>query len=156
MNTVLTVLINNGVVKTPHLLHAVYRGNRIIHKYVMVDKEISGIAPSYWKIAQDGMYGAANRTNGTASRIFSNLTYEVAVKSGTAQIFGLKKNETYNANNIAKALRDHKLMSAFAPYDNPRIAATVILENGGDNGLTVSQTMRKILDYALLHSDNCQ
>ncbi|PPS58166.1 hypothetical protein CRX72_11260, partial [Pantoea sp. BRM17] len=67
------------------------------------------------------MYGVANRPNGTAHKSFADAPYKIAAKSGTAQVFGLKENETYNAHKIAERLRDHKLMTAFAPYDKPGI-----------------------------------
>ena len=89
------------------------------------------IHSGYWEIAKDGMYGVANRPNGTAHKYFAGAPYKVAAKSGTAQVFGLKANETYNAHKIAERLRDHKLMTAFAPYDNPQVAVAMILENGG-------------------------
>lgn len=67
------------------------------------------------------MFGVANRGNGTAHKYFASAPYKIAAKSGTAQVFGLKANETYNAHRIAERLRDHKLMTAFAPYNNPRL-----------------------------------
>lgn len=85
------------------------------------------IHSGFWEIAKDGMYGAANRPNGTAHKYFTGTPYKVAAKSGTAQVFGLKANETYNAHRIAERLRDHKLMTAFAPYDNPQVAVAMIL-----------------------------
>ncbi|MNC27131.1 penicillin-binding protein 2 [compost metagenome] len=99
------------------------------------------------------MYGVANRPNGTAHKYFANAPYKVAAKSGTAQVFGLKANETYNAHKIAERLRDHKLMTAFAPYDNPKVSVTMILENGGA-GPAVGTIMRQILDHIMLGDDN--
>ncbi|STI30149.1 penicillin-binding protein 2 [Escherichia coli] len=72
---------------------------------------------------------------------------------GTAQVFGLKANETYNAHKIAERLRDHKLMTAFAPYNNPQVAVAMILENGGA-GPAVGTLMRQILDHIMLGDNN--
>ena len=99
------------------------------------------------------MYGVANRPNGTARKSFDSAPYKIAAKSGTAQVYGLKENETYNAHRIAERLRDHKLMTAFAPYDNPRVAVTMILENGGA-GAAVGTIMRQILDHIMLGDNN--
>ena len=49
------------------------------------------------------MYGVANRGNGTAHKYFASAPYKIAAKSGTAQVFGLKANETYNAHRISDA-----------------------------------------------------
>lgn len=95
----------------------------------------------------------ANRPNGTAHRYFAGTPYRAAAKSGTAQVFGLKANETYNAHRIAERLRDHKLMTAFAPFDSPRVAVSMILENGG-SGPAVGTIMRQILDHLMLGDNN--
>lgn len=149
MMKALTTLINDGTVKTPHLLlNTTVQGQKV--PYVQEDKtQIGDVHSGYWEIAKDGMYGVANRPNGTARKSFVNTPYKAAAKSGTAQVYGLKANETYNAYKIAEHLRDHKLMTAFAPYDNPTVAVAVILENGGA-GPAVGTITRQILDHILL------
>lgn len=116
---------------------------------------VGDIHSGFWEIAKDGMYGVANRPNGTAHKYFAGTPYKVAAKSGTAQVFGLKANETYNAHRIAERLRDHKLMTAFAPYDNPQVAVAMILENGGA-GPAVGTIMRQILDHIMLGDNNTE
>jgi len=149
MMKALTTLINDGTVKTPHLLlNTAVQGEKI--PYVQEDKtQIGDVHSGYWEIAKDGMYGVANRPNGTARKSFVNTPYKAAAKSGTAQVYGLKANETYNAHKIAEHLRDHKLMTAFAPYNDPTVAVAVILENGGA-GPAVGTITRQILDHILL------
>ncbi|SQA96797.1 penicillin-binding protein 2 [Cedecea neteri] len=44
-------------------------------------------------------------------------------------------------------------MTAFAPYDNPQYAVTMILENGGA-GPAVGTIMRQILDHVMLGDNN--
>ncbi len=153
MNKAMMILINNGVVKVPHLLRATREGRTMVPWRQPSGEPIGDIHSGYWEIAKDGMYGVANRPNGTAHKSFADAPYKIAAKSGTAQVFGLKENETYNANKIAERLRDHKLMTAFAPYDKPRVAVTMILENGGA-GPTVGTVMRQILDHIMLGYNN--
>ncbi|MBT0728440.1 peptidoglycan DD-transpeptidase MrdA [Rosenbergiella australiborealis] len=155
MNKALMALINDGVVKVPHLLLSANRAG-ISEPYRAADPESIGeVHSGHWEIAKDGMYGVANRPNGTAHKSFIDAPYKIAAKSGTAQVFGLKANETYNANKISERLRDHKLMTAFAPYDNPRVAITMIVENGG-SGPAVGTIMRQILDHIMLGDNNTQ
>ena len=153
MNKALMILINDGVIKTPHLLRAIRENNQLVPYRQPPSMPIGDIHSGYWEIAKDGMYGVANRPNGTAHKSFDNAPYKIAAKSGTAQVFGLKENETYNAHKIAEHLRDHKLMTAFAPYDKPRVAVTMILENGGA-GAAVGTIMRQILDHIMLGDNN--
>lgn len=145
----LTTLINDGKVKTPHLLLNTQDGVTKVPYQQQENTQIGDIHSGYWELAKDGMFGVANRSNGTARKYFMDAPYKAAAKSGTAQVFGLKANETYNAHKIAERLRDHKLMNAFAPYDNPTVAVNVVLENGGI-GPAVGTITRQILDHILL------
>lgn len=153
MNKAMMILINDGVIKVPHLLRAIRKGQTMVHYRHLPDEPIDDIHSGYWEIAKDGMYGVANRPNGTAHKSFADAPYKIAAKSGTAQVFGMKENEIYNVHKIAEHLRDHKLMTAFAPYDKPRVAVTMILENGGA-GPVVGTMMRQILDHIMLDDQN--
>ncbi|KAA8999952.1 peptidoglycan DD-transpeptidase MrdA [Affinibrenneria salicis] len=151
----LTTLINDGQVKTPHLLYSSRENGAITPWRQEQHLQIGDIHSGFWEIAKDGMYGVANRANGTAHKSFVDAPYKIAAKSGTAQVFGLKENETYNAHKIAEHLRDHKLMVAFAPYNEPRVAMSIILENGGA-GPTVGTITRQILDHIMLGDNNTE
>lgn len=89
-----------------------------------------------------------NRT-GTARRAFDGAPYQVAGKTGTAQVFSLR-GEKYRADEIDERLRDHALYMAFAPAEAPRIALAVLVENGGWGGATAAPVARAIFDYWLL------
>ncbi|XZQ57870.1 MAG: peptidoglycan DD-transpeptidase MrdA [Arsenophonus sp.] len=144
----LMTLINNGIVKIPHLLYEAKLDNNSIKFYKQEDHihKINDINSKFWKLAKEGMYGSANAINGTASKNFAKTSYKAAVKSGTAQVFSYK---TYNINRLSENLRDHKLMIGFAPYQNPIISVAVILENGG-TGMAIGDLVRNIFDYVLL------
>ncbi|MGX8940460.1 peptidoglycan DD-transpeptidase MrdA [Symbiopectobacterium sp. Eva_TO] len=155
MAKALTTLINDGNVKTPHLLYSARNSGVIVPYRQQEVSRLSDVRASYWEIAKDGMYGVANRQNGTAHKFFADAPYKIAAKTGTAQVFGLKENETYNANKIAEHLRDHKLLTAFAPYKNPKIAISIVLENGGA-GPAISALVRQMLDHIMLGDNNTE
>ncbi|NMT56213.1 penicillin-binding protein 2, partial [Vibrio parahaemolyticus] len=71
-------------------------------------------------------------------------------KSGTAQVFGLGENEEYNADEIAEHLRDHALFTGFAPFDDPKVVVTVVLENAGGGSSNGAPVVRKIFDRVVL------
>lgn len=152
MAKALNTLINDGNVKTPHLLESTKVNGARVPFRQQESVQIGDIHSGFWEIAKDGMYGVANRANGTARKFFNGTPYKAAAKSGTAQVFGY---ETYNAHKLAEHLRDHKLMTAFAPYENPTVAVTIILENGGA-GPAVGTITRQILDHILLGDNNTQ
>ncbi len=105
----------------------------------------------YWDQVIRPMIHVMTRKNGTgwwhAGR---GAKYSIAGKTGTAQVFGIKQDEEYDEETIARKLRDHALFIAFAPVKDPRIAIAVIVENGGHGGATAGPITRKILDYYLL------
>ncbi|MXP51465.1 penicillin-binding protein 2 [Pantoea sp. SoEX] len=149
MNKALNILINNGVIKIPHILHYVGSKNSKIFFNEPFSKNTIKSNLNYWNIVKDGMYGVANRKNGTGYQSFSDAPYKIAAKSGTAQVFSLKESETYNSYKLNESLRDHKLMNAFAPYNQPIIAVTIIMENSSKHKIGV--IMRQILDFFILN-----
>lgn len=150
MSKALVTLINDGNVRVPHLLNSILLNDHYRIPYNQIEhNQIGDPKSNVWKIAKDGMFGAANRPNGTVKNSFSNAAYKAAAKSGTAQIFSLKNNQDYNINKVAKYLKDHKLMTAFAPYDHPTVAVVIILENG-EIETSIGTVTRKIFDYILL------
>lgn len=152
MAKVLMTLVNNGVVKSPHLLSNTKIEGVLIPYQQKEQVQMSDIDSQYWEIAKEGMYGVANHPNGTVHKSFADAPYKAAVKSGTAQVYSY---ETYNASKIAERLRDHKLMTAFAPFNNPRAAVTIVLENGG-SGASIGSITRQILDYTLRNDNGAE
>lgn len=48
---------------------------------------------------------------------------------------------------IPVRLRDHIFYTLFAPYQHPKVAMALILENGGGEGVVAGPTARAILDH---------
>ena len=161
MAKALTTLINNGKTFTPHFL--LYKKSDIINtnqsqpiinpeKYVEPNSLVD-VNPTYWALAKEGMHRVMFGARGTARKVYAGAKYQAAGKSGTAQVYGLKENETYNAHKIPEHLRDHALFIAYAPYDKPKIALAIVIENGGGGSSNGGAVARKILDY-YLEGDN--
>ncbi|QPT11320.1 penicillin-binding protein 2 [Serratia rubidaea] len=144
----LTILLNNGKVKNPHLLYSMKRGAQINrYQQPAPSAQVGDPNSPYWGIVRNGMYGMANLPNGTGYKLFHSAPYHIAAKSGTSQVFGLKENQTYNAKMIPVRLRDHIFYTLFAPYQHPKVAMALILENGGGDGVVAGPTARAILDH---------
>ncbi len=82
----------------------------------------------------EGMVNVVHSAHGTAKGINTNIDYQIAGKTGTAQVLGIKQNAKYNENAIDFKFRDHALFIAFAPAADPKIAIAVVVENGGHGG----------------------
>jgi len=87
---------------------------------------------------------------GTARKIGADSEFEFAGKTGTAQVFGLKQEEKYEADKLSEELHDHSLFIAFAPVDKPRIAVAVVVEHGGSGSAVAAPIARIILDQYLV------
>lgn len=98
-----------------------------------------------WSIVISSMQKVVHSPNGTAYRANQGIPYQVAGKTGTAQVFNLKQNEKYEMNKVKAHLRDHSWFIAFAPVDNPKVAIAVLLENKKTK--TAAHVARVVLDH---------
>jgi len=104
----------------------------------------------HWSSVIDAMREVVHGKRGTARKVGEGSKFEFAGKTGTAQVFGLKQEEKYEADKLAKELHDHSLFIAFAPIDKPRIAVAVVVEHGGSGSAVAAPIARIILDQYLL------
>jgi penicillin-binding protein 2 len=87
---------------------------------------------------------------GTARRSGADSSYQIAGKTGTAQVLGIKQDSTYDAESIAERFRDHGLFVGWAPAKNPEIVIAVIVENGGGGSSAAAPLARQLFDTHLL------
>lgn len=99
-----------------------------------------------WNYIHQAMQDVVHSRRGTAQIINRGLNYHIAGKTGTAQVIGIKQDEEYDAETVAKRNRDHALFIAFAPVENPRIAVSIIVENGEHGSSTAAPVARKLID----------
>lgn len=104
-----------------------------------------------WQIVLKAMKDVVHSFHGTARGIKYNLKYDIAGKTGTAQVFGIAQDAEYKKEEIAKKLQDHALFIGYAPYEDPRIAVALIVENGGSGGAVAAPIVRKVMDQYLLN-----
>ncbi|OOF71040.1 penicillin-binding protein 2 [Rodentibacter caecimuris] len=144
-----TVLVNNGKINTPHLMKSVEGTITEPYQDPRLYEDISEPSQSSWDAAKRGMYNVVHSAVGTGRKAFAGANYHVGGKSGTAQVFSLKENQSYNAKGLKKELHDHAWFTAYAPYENPQMVVTVILENAGGGSSNAAPLVRKIMDYYL-------
>jgi penicillin-binding protein 2 len=105
---------------------------------------------SDWKEIHSAMIDVMHDKTGTARRSGANSSYKMAGKTGTAQVLGIKQDETYDAEKIAERFRDHGLYIGWAPAKDPVIAIAVIVENGGGGSSAAAPLARKLFDAQIL------
>lgn len=112
--------------------------------------EIPVKSAANWDKVVSAMTQVVHGAGGTARGISRDITYQIAGKTGTAQVFGIKQDARYVEAEVQKRLRDHALFVAFAPVDNPQIAVGIIVENGGHGGSVAAPIVRRVMDTYLL------
>ncbi|KAB0477443.1 penicillin-binding protein 2 [Vibrio chagasii] len=145
-----SILVNNGRKKPLQLLDSLSNQNDSTKNKLVESPPIQGVPSNYWELARYGMYLVNHGKNGTSRKVFRNALYKSAGKSGTSQVFGLAENEEYDADNTPEHLRDLALFTGFAPYEEPEIVVTVILENAGGGSFNSAPIVKKIFDQVLI------
>ncbi len=105
-------------------------------------------------IIRKALFKASNDRRGTAygSRIINNK-YRMAGKTGTSQVRNITDAERENGvtknEDLPWKRRDHALFINFAPYDDPEIAVSVVVEHGGGGSKSAAPIARDITLQAL-------
>ena len=110
--------------------------------------------PFYWDNILNAMHAVLQSPSGTARASGLDAPYDMAGKSGTAQVFTVAQDQEYNEEEIADRLRDHALFVSFAPLEEPEIAVAVVVENGSSGSRVAAPIARAVMDQYLGYSDD--
>lgn len=125
-------LVNGGSHYPTHLKKTVKSNDfsRVVEEYQPVAKDEIHLNENNLAAVKRGMGMVASE--GSAARYFRDLPVKVGAKTGTAQV---------SRNSEA-----HAIFVAFAPYDDPEIAISIVVEHGG-SGTLVSAIAADVIDY---------
>ncbi|MBE6588046.1 MAG: hypothetical protein E7647_06500 [Ruminococcaceae bacterium] len=131
-------MLNGGTRYSAHLLHEVreYDGTVV---YTAAPEVVDSV-PLDATAVSTVKYAMKDVTeNGSAARVFVNYPITIGGKTGTAQ--------------VTKTASDNALFTAFAPFDDPEIVTTCIIERGA-NGTDAGFAIRDLFDqYFGLNKD---
>ena len=101
----------------------------------------------FFSLIKSGMFSAVNKPFGTAFK--SKINNPIfAGKTGTVQVRNITEKEREIGIIANKDLplkrRDHALFVGFAPYNNPKIALSVVIEHGGSGSKVAAPIAKKI------------
>lgn len=125
-------LVNGGNCYNTHLLQSVSSGDpaQVTETYQAVPAATIDISPENLSVVKEGMRQAA--ADGSAAKYFKNLDVTLGVKTGSAQ--------------VASASEANAVFVCFAPYDDPEIAISIVVEKGG-GGAELGGIAADILSY---------
>ena len=123
------LIANDGKTFVPHIVKGyvdAYTQDLVEYNFNEIN---TNIKQSVFDIVKNGMYLVVHGA-GTATRL-KNPDYTIAGKTGTAQ----------NPHG-----KDHALFVGFAPYEDPKIAVCVVVENVGFGGTHAAPIAKKLFD----------
>lgn len=125
---------NGGKLYEPQLVDRIVTSDgelvQKIEPKLKTDMVADGYNPSYFAVSREGMrLSVTNGANKAARLECSNL--QIAGKTGTAE-FGEPFVVPADNGKTKLALRSHAWFVGFAPYDDPQIEVTVLVEGAGD------------------------
>jgi penicillin-binding protein 2 len=120
------IVANKGYYYLPHFVKSIDDENEddtaLVNKFRKKHEVLTHISDSAYEVVISGMQDVTEV--GTAAAIPKIPGINICAKTGTAQ------NKRVIDKKVVE-LKDHSLFVCFAPRENPKIAISVIIENGG-------------------------
>jgi len=128
----LATVLNGGTRYNASMLYQVrdYATGEIIYNRTPVEVDGIAISDEILNTVKEGMRGVMD--NGSAASVFRNYDISVGGKTGTAQVYANKS--------------DNGIITAFAPFEEPEIVVTCIIEQGY-GGTQAGYAVRDVFDY---------
>ena len=112
------------------------------------------VAPQDIEEAVDSMVAVMHGARGTARASAKDTQWTIAGKTGTAQVVGIAQGAEYDESLVDERHRPHALFIAFAPAENPRIAVSVLVENGASGSGAAAPIARVVIDNWLMREND--
>lgn len=147
---VMTARIASGRAVSPRLIRSIDGKREPVPEWPLLE----GISAETLRVARMGMDAVMNGGRGTAraSRI-TREDWRMAGKTGTSQVRNITAAErargVISNEQLPWNRRDHALFVAYAPYEAPRYAISLVVEHGGGGSAAAAPVARDILLYAL-------
>ncbi len=128
----MTARLATGRALQPHLTRSI--GGRAVRGGRAEDWPMLGIPDRDLRLIRESMWAVVNEAGGTAASARLPAGYgQIAGKTGTTQVRRVSREQRergYNVNAVPREWRPHALFVAYAPYDNPQYAVSVVVEHG--------------------------
>lgn len=130
--------VATGKLLRPHLLKEVRNSlGETVMSFETVEDYHPDVDESLLAVMQDALHGVATEYSSVAAD-FGQYSWSAAAKTGTAEVAGKQ---------------DMAWFSCYAPYEEPRFALSLCLEEGGSGGTTGSPIAARIMDAAIRSLD---
>ncbi len=141
VNNFTTYIANESYLWEPYLgAKALAEDGFVIWEHVPQALKSNMISSETLSLVRQGMH-EATEPGGTAYYAFQKASYSSAGKTGTSEYGDLLEAKT------------HAWYTVFAPYENPQISLTVLVEGGGEGSVAAALAAREILDWYFSNSN---
>ena len=146
----LSTLSNGGTRFVPRLLYASKQaGNgQAVRTPAPQAGHVPVVSAENWKAVREGMRRVIHGAGGTARTLLPLSGYEMAGKSGTAQVVEQEQEpgRAVQEAEVAHHLRTHALFIAFAPADQPSIVVVAVVEHGGGGSRQAAPVVKAVIE----------
>jgi penicillin-binding protein 2 len=112
-----------------------------------------GVPEPMLQAVRSGMFAVVNEPGGTAPRARLDGGVHLAGKTGSSQVRrvsrALRESGKFDSKNLPWELRPHALFVAYAPYEQPKYALSVVVEHGNAGGAAAAPIARDIMTEVL-------
>ena len=146
MANLMATIFNGGILYRPRAtLRVAKSGGNLVHVSIPEVVRKLDFSNSHIDLIKKALVAVVNEPHGTGWRAKSE-DWTIAGKTGTAQVIALEKEEKYSdKEDLPVRFHDHAWFVAIAPAENPQIAVSVIIENGGHGGTAAAPVAKQII-----------
>ena len=136
----ISTLVNGGTRYSTHLLKTVKSSDfsQVVYEYEPQVQAELDLGQENVDVVTQGMLNLTT-SDGSLASAFRNVPVQVGAKTGSAQV-----SSTSDSNAV---------FVCFAPYDNPQIAISLVVEHGG-SGSVLASLAAEILQYYFTDQDS--
>ncbi len=146
MLSLISAVANGGIRYKPLVVRRIESSDgSLVKKEVPVPLGRLSVSDKTLQIVKRSLMDAVNKPTGTGwiARIPG---IDVAGKTGTAQVVGMKEDNKENpVESKHLHFRDHAWFIAFAPAEQPRVAVAVLIEHGGHGSTAAGPIAREMI-----------
>ncbi|MBT6324578.1 MAG: penicillin-binding protein 2 [Bdellovibrionales bacterium] len=139
-------IANEGSLYRPKLVKDIFSNSgEIISSNNTVLMSKLNISKKTLKIVKEAMRQVVNNRKGTAWW-YKGEGIRMAGKTGTSQVRSMSSAELFSkCEEREYKSRHHAIFSAFAPYDNPKVAISVVVEHGCHGSSAAAPVARDVI-----------
>lgn len=143
----ISIIANGGKIYRPQIVERVENlYGELIREYPPVELGRVNISEETLRVIREALRGVVHDPHGTGAGC-AIKGFQIAGKTGTAQVVRMpedfKRGQVYR---LPLKYRDHAWFVAFAPYEDPKIAVSVLVEHGGFGAVAAVPIARKVIE----------